>query len=175
MKRQRAECSEGSSESADNVLLQEHIAIFDELRGQNVALLAENEELRRKVPRVTVINVETNEDEVILAHMQVAGERDNSGPALGSGLWAMAQAQEQVGLVLREVKVERAAALVEAAESRDRLECAVCMAAPRSCLYLPCAHLAVCEDCDKHIEQGNGPCPICGVSIAKRLHGIRLP
>ena len=88
---------------------------------------------------------------------------------------AMAQAQAEAGLVLREVKKEKAAAEAAVAESRDRLECAVCMAAPRACLFLPCAHLAVCEACDTHIERVQGTCPICGAAIERRVHGIRLP
>ena len=87
----------------------------------------------------------------------------------------MAQVQAEVGLVLREVKAERAAAVAAATESRDRLECVVCMAALRLCLYLPCAHLVVCEDCDTHIVQGKGPCPMCGIDIDRRVAGIRLP
>ena len=63
----------------------------------------------------------------------------------------------------------------DATESRERLECTVCMAAPRTCLYLPCAHLVECKACDSRIEQDNGPCPICGVVIDRRVDDVRLP
>jgi len=178
-KRLRAEWKNCSPDAAESELqCGQHgaqSAEYEILREQYEALCAKNEELQRKIPRVTVINVETNENEIILAPVWATAGGTDAGRIEGCGLRAMAQAREEVGLVLREVKVEKAAALVAAAESRDRLECVVCMAAPRSCLYLPCAHLAVCEACDKRIAQGSGPCPICSVAIDRRFSGVRLP
>lgn len=45
--------------------------------------------------------------------------------------------------------------------------CVVCMEKPRSCVYISCGHLCICEDCVK-IGNLSGTCPICcqeGVQI----------
>jgi hypothetical protein len=45
--------------------------------------------------------------------------------------------------------------------------CVVCLEKPRSCVYISCGHLCICEDCVK-IGKLSGTCPICckeGVQI----------
>ena len=43
--------------------------------------------------------------------------------------------------------------------------CVVCMDNERSCLYVPCNHLAVCVECDEDIKAASLPCPMCNTAI----------
>ena len=43
--------------------------------------------------------------------------------------------------------------------------CVVCMDSERSCLYVPCNHLAVCVECDADIMAASLPCPMCNTAI----------
>ena len=43
--------------------------------------------------------------------------------------------------------------------------CVVCMDSERSCLYVPCNHLAVCVECDVDIMAASLPCPMCNTAI----------
>ena len=43
--------------------------------------------------------------------------------------------------------------------------CVVCMDNERSCLYVPCNHLAVCAECDADIMAACLPCPMCNTAI----------
>ena len=43
--------------------------------------------------------------------------------------------------------------------------CVVCMDNERSCLYVPCNHLAVCCECDADIMAASLPCPMCSTEI----------
>ena len=43
--------------------------------------------------------------------------------------------------------------------------CVVCMDNERSCLYVPCNHLAVCVECDADIMAACLPCPMCNTAI----------
>ena len=43
--------------------------------------------------------------------------------------------------------------------------CVVCMDRERSCLYVPCNHLAVCGECDAGIMAASQPCPMCNTEI----------
>ena len=43
--------------------------------------------------------------------------------------------------------------------------CVVCMDSERSCLYVPCNHLAVCAECDADIMAASLPCPMCNTAI----------
>ena len=43
--------------------------------------------------------------------------------------------------------------------------CVVCMDNERSCLYVPCNHLAVCAECDADIMAACLPCPVCNAAI----------
>merc|ERR1711965_153579 len=43
--------------------------------------------------------------------------------------------------------------------------CVVCMDNERSCLYVPCNHLAVCVECDADIMAASLPCPMCNTAI----------
>ena len=47
---------------------------------------------------------------------------------------------------------------------RDGHLCVVCMDNERSCLYVPCNHLAVCVECDAGIMAASQPCPMCNTS-----------
>ena len=40
-----------------------------------------------------------------------------------------------------------------------------CMGNERSCLYVPCSHLAVCVECDADIMAASLPCPMCNTAI----------
>ena len=43
--------------------------------------------------------------------------------------------------------------------------CVVCMDQERSCLYVPCNHLAVCAEYDAEIMAASLPCPMCNTAI----------
>ena len=43
--------------------------------------------------------------------------------------------------------------------------CVVCMNNERSCLCVPCNHLAVCVGCDADITAACLPCPMCNTAI----------
>ena len=75
---------------------------------------------------------------------------------------------------MKEVKKESTDAIESA---RDAMTCAICMEAPRDCLYMPCAHLATCSACDTalQVEGKEGTCAICQGTITSRIHGVRLP
>ena len=48
---------------------------------------------------------------------------------------------------------------------KDGHLCVVCMNNERSCLYVPCNHLAVCAECDADIMAASLPCPMCNTAI----------
>ena len=47
--------------------------------------------------------------------------------------------------------------------------CVVCMDNERSCLYVPCNHLAVCAECDADIMAASLPCPMCNATIDREV------
>ena len=47
--------------------------------------------------------------------------------------------------------------------------CVVCMDRERSCLYVPCNHLAVCGECDAGIMAASQPCPMCNTEIDREM------
>ena len=58
---------------------------------------------------------------------------------------------------------QQQAAIDEAMADEDL--CVVCMDRERSCLYVPCNHLAVCGECDAGIMAASQPCPMCNTEI----------
>ena len=50
-------------------------------------------------------------------------------------------------------------------KDNDEHLCVVCMDNERSCLYVPCNHLAVCGECDAGIMAASQPCPMCNTEI----------
>ena len=50
-------------------------------------------------------------------------------------------------------------------KDNDEHLCVVCMDNERSCLYVPCNHLAVCAECDADIKAASLPCPMCNTAI----------
>ena len=54
--------------------------------------------------------------------------------------------------------------------------CVVCMDNERSCLYVPCNHLAVCVECDADIMAACLPCPMCNTAIDREesLAGVAV-
>ena len=58
---------------------------------------------------------------------------------------------------------QQQAAIDEAMADEDL--CVVCMDRERSCLYVPCSHLAVCGECDAGIMAASQPCPMCNTEI----------
>ena len=68
-----------------------------------------------------------------------------------------------------QAEASRAKAAVE--EATDNTTCVICLDKSRSCLYLPCAHLATCGGCDTDLESGGagGVCPICQQGISSRI------
>ena len=66
---------------------------------------------------------------------------------------------------------------------REHLQCVVCTAQPRDCVFLPCGHSAVCMGCANAIcahaqqaqphVQSRGSCPICRAAI-DNVHRVRF-
>ena len=50
-------------------------------------------------------------------------------------------------------------------KDNDEHLCVVCMDNERSCLYVPCNHLAMCVECDADIMAASLPCPMCNAAI----------
>ena len=44
----------------------------------------------------------------------------------------------------------------------------------RSCLYVPCNHLAVCTECDADIMAASLPCPMCNTAIDREESVVGL-
>ena len=44
----------------------------------------------------------------------------------------------------------------------------------RSCLYVPCNHLAVCDECDADIMAASLPCPMCNTAIDREESVVGL-
>jgi len=61
----------------------------------------------------------------------------------------------------------RRAALAEQHEQerQKRVDCAVCMVAPRAVAYVPCGHVACCSECAPKVSQ----CPLCKEQIRMRI------
>ena len=91
--------------------------------------------------------------------------------------------QREVGRLTGRVWAAEAAASqanLVAQVSESRSLCLVCQEKERTCLYLPCKHLAVCSECDAAIAaRGDGKiaheCPACQGDIANRVTGVFLP
>lgn len=52
--------------------------------------------------------------------------------------------------------------------NRDRV-CVICLKDDVSVLFLPCAHLVVCVNCNEDHEKGKGSCPCCNTKIDERI------
>nr|GMD72982.1 putative E3 ubiquitin-protein ligase RF298 [Ipomoea batatas] len=49
-------------------------------------------------------------------------------------------------------------------------ECVMCLTEPKSVVFLPCAHQALCTACNMlHERQGMKDCPVCRTPIMKRI------
>ena len=57
-------------------------------------------------------------------------------------------------------------------EDNDEHLCVVCMDNERSCLYVPCNHLAVCAECDVDIMAACLPCLMCNNTAIDREGGV---
>ena len=56
----------------------------------------------------------------------------------------------------------------------ERNLCCVCLTKSQSILYMPCAHLACCADCDHILSlKSSRLCPICRTKIEKRIIVIK--
>jgi hypothetical protein len=53
-----------------------------------------------------------------------------------------------------------------ATESDDRKICVVCLDKPKCMLFLPCKHLAVCQDCAGRVRD----CPVCRTRVQNTIH-----
>ena len=104
-----------------------------------------------------------------------APSSSSSSSSSSSGLGALARQQEQQQQQLVAVKMETAGAKAAAESAQDSLTCAICFERPRAVVYLPCAHLSACADCDGALEAAGEPCPICRQAVAGRVRGVRLP
>lgn len=54
--------------------------------------------------------------------------------------------------------------------ARSERECVMCLAEEMSVVFLPCAHQALCGNCNEiHEKQGMNDCPSCRTPIKKRI------
>ena len=49
----------------------------------------------------------------------------------------------------------------------DIAECVVCLSIPSSIIFIPCAHMCVCNDCYQGIKKTKNCCPLCRRNITK--------
>jgi hypothetical protein len=49
----------------------------------------------------------------------------------------------------------------------DIAECVVCLSTPSSIIFIPCAHMCVCNDCYQGIKKTKNCCPLCRRNITK--------
>ena len=79
--------------------------------------------------------------------------------------------------VLKEVKKEKVAAQSAQAAAEEQLEdtvnCTICMAAPRTVLFLPCKHFLCCAACAAGLPRQQ--CPNCRQEIAQKINGVFAP
>ena len=79
--------------------------------------------------------------------------------------------------VLKEVKKEKVAAQAAQAAAEEQLEdtvnCTICMAAPRTVLFLPCKHFICCAACAAELRSQD--CPHCRQRIAQKVDGVIAP
>nr|GME01849.1 putative E3 ubiquitin-protein ligase RF298 [Ipomoea batatas] len=55
-------------------------------------------------------------------------------------------------------------------------ECVMCLTEPKSVVFLPCAHQALCTACNMlHERQGMKDCPVCRTPIMKRIQARFVP
>ena len=54
--------------------------------------------------------------------------------------------------------------------------CAVCLAAPKNTLMLPCKHMTMCADCTRKVlaSSSRPRCPLCRYRITDCLYGVFL-
>ena len=88
-----------------------------------------------------------------------------AGASSSSGLRALHEQQQQQNGVLAKVKQERGMAEQQREEAQDRLQCAVCVDAERSVVFLPCSHVVVCGGCAAQLDE----CPLCRTAIEQKL------
>jgi ferredoxin-fold anticodon binding domain-containing protein len=48
-------------------------------------------------------------------------------------------------------------------------ECVVCLSVPSSIIFIPCAHMCVCNDCYGGIKKTKNCCPLCRKNITKTI------
>nr|GMD94182.1 MND1-interacting protein 1 [Ipomoea batatas]GMD97312.1 MND1-interacting protein 1 [Ipomoea batatas] len=66
--------------------------------------------------------------------------------------------------------LERDLSMLKSSELSADRECILCLKDEASVVFLPCAHLAVCADCNKSYgKKGRAACPCCRVPIEQRI------
>nr|GLL48665.1 MND1-interacting protein 1-like [Ipomoea trifida] len=66
--------------------------------------------------------------------------------------------------------LERDLSMLKSSELSADRECVLCLKDEASVVFLPCAHLAVCADCNKSYgKKGRAACPCCRVPIEQRI------
>jgi hypothetical protein len=70
------------------------------------------------------------------------------------------------------ISSQKKAAKKALTRGNDARFCILCEENHRSVLFFPCAHFAVCEDCDAELDEC--PCEGCGLAIEDRLEDIKF-
>jgi hypothetical protein len=107
--------------------------------------------------------------------MGAAQQRDKTAAAKRK---AEADLQEEAkrhrGTADRAAELAAANRRLEEEKESLSLECAVCADARPSVLYLPCKHLAVCDQCDGQLEERGQSCPMCQAEVKQRHKKIHF-
>lgn len=56
----------------------------------------------------------------------------------------------------------------------DIAECVVCLSASSSIIFIPCAHMCICNDCYQGIKKTKNCCPLCRRNITKIISNPNL-
>lgn len=100
------------------------------------------------------------------ARKAAAGAEDDNDALLALALPEVAQLEAKTLSSLARIAARRTSlAEQQESERQKRLDCAVCLVAPRNVAYVPCGHVACCSECAPKMAQ----CPLCKEQIRQRI------
>ena len=151
--------------------LQRRLAARDADYESLVTTLAEQTESAQK--RLVTVKLEKLDADADA--MGAAQQRDKTSAAKRK---AEAELQEEAkrhcGTAERAAELTAANRRLEEEKESLSLICAVCCDARPSVLYLPCKHLAVCDQCDGQLEERGQSCPMCQAGVKQRHKKIHF-
>ena len=118
-----------------------------------------------------IITVKKEKLDATADAMAAAQQRDKSAVAKRKAEADLeTEAKRHRGTAERAAELAAANRRLEEEKESLALECCVCADARPSVLYLPCKHLAVCDECDGQLEERGQSCPMCQTEVKQR-HG----